>query len=712
MTSQYLKLAIKDIKKNDAKNSINELIQVISTHNKLYYEVAQPIISDTEYDHLFSLLLSLEERYPEYKQQNSPTNKIWTTQLLDWFSKAEHKVSLISLSNSYNADDLLTRHEQLERIATKEGIDSRTYLIEPKLDGSSVEIIYKQGRYTQAITRGDGQIWEDITKNVAKLRNIPLYIQDFESLDEVRLRAEIVMPKNSFETLNQTQAINNESLFANPRNAAAGTLRQLDPSIVYQRWLIVYVYDILSWLTTNTHQQGIQLLKDAWVPVHPWGVQWLSIQEVIEHCKDPKVQKLLESDNTEMDGLVIKVNEMSHRDIFGSTEHHPRRAIAYKFPAKQVAAHINDITYQIGRTWVLTPVAELDPVSLSWVTISRATLHNFDYIAQRDIRKDDWVWVQRSGEVIPYILWPILERRPNAAKKIIPPKTCPWCWGWVEQEVGEVAYICTNNECEAQLSQQLSHFVSKNCLNIQGLGESIIQSFITSWLISSYTDLYDLPNKTLEVKSLDGIWDKKIQTIFSELERTKTTDLRRWIHAIWIKWVGKKVAQDLAKAFAQRRTKNKIAYSSITQIWKFFSETEYLTGIFGLWEQSILSLNTRAQEHAWTLQILDTYWILPQLAIEKQSSSKLSWKKIVITWSFSWYSRDELGNYLQEHGAQISSSVSKNTDYLLCGEKAGSKLTKAQELWIQCIDLEELGELVWETPVKEKTNNLLQDSLF
>ncbi len=717
LTQKYLNISSDDITETLVSKVFYELTDILNYHNKLYYEQAKSIISDGEYDKLFQLLVSLEKRFPNKILATSPTRRIWQSTLSESFTKAEHLVPLISLENSYEAQDLRDRDIWLRRIWDKEWIESWTYVVEPKLDWSSVELIYAYGQLSQAITRWDWKTWEDITQNVKMIRNVPLYVKWFSHIEEIRVRGEILLPKNMFDSINNELAQNNENLFANPRNAAAWTLRQLDSNVVYKRGLVIFIYDLLyssKNLGIDKHEDLLDILSEVWVPIFPRKRICADIESVIQLC-DVSTNKLLQDENVEMDGLVVKVNELWYRDIFWSTEHHPKRAIAYKFPTKQVAAKLIDITYQVWRTWVITPVAELDPVSLGWVTVSRATLHNFEYISDRDIRKGDWVWIQRSGEVIPYIIGPIQERRDWMEGIIQPLESCPSCNTTLVSTDKLVAIVCPNDDCKAKLAQQLQHFVSKNCLNIAWLWNSLIETFVDSGYLHSISDIFDLPTKTFELKSLPWIWEKKLITIFEELDKSKSKELWRWIHGFGIKYVGKKISQDLVQWM--ENWSGSVANSWWDYLLAYFLDSEYLDSVFGLGKQTIESLEQRSQKSS-TLKLihnLEKYWVLfdPQVSRKKNDSSILLWKKFVITGTFEWYSRDVLSNIISSNAGEVLSTVSKNTDYLLCGTKAWSKLLKAQELDIKILGLGELSALLWDISLSEKKSaSADQGSLF
>ncbi len=528
------------------------------------------------------------------------------------------------------------------------------------------------------------------------ISNLPLYVETFNKFDEIRLRWEVLFPYHMFKKVNESILSQGWSPFSNPRNAAAWTLRQLDSNIVKQRWLIVYVYDIL-WHQEMLHkeetdEERLEWLNEIGLPVHPKYFLCQTIQEVKEVCTNEDIQETLEKDNVEMDGLVIKVNQIQYRDQLWSTQHHPRRAIAYKYPSKQIAAQINSISYQVWRTGVITPVAELNTVELGGVKISRATLHNFDFIQERDIRVWDRVWIQRSGEVIPYILWPIPERREWSEVKTEVIKTCPDCWSKVFKDENEVAIICPNDTCSSKITQQLIHACSKNALNIDWCGESIIETLVKKSYLHNIGDIFVLVHHSLELKSIQGMWDKKIQKIHKEIEKTKFKELRRRIHAFGIKFIWKKISQDLDKEYAKWKTNNE------GKLWDFFADKEYLDDVFWLGKQTILSL----QERSWKEKNIDLLKYLEQQQVNlnpsKQSEKKsthLEWKKIVITGSFEGYSRNQLQDLINEHWWIPTNTVSKKIDYLLCWEKAWSKFNKAEELQIEIIKLPEFFKLIW-----------------
>lgn len=678
-----------------------DLIQLLWYHSKLYYEYAQPIISDNEYDKLFDLLKYIEEIYPDLIRKDSPTLQVTET-VLESFQKAEHTVPMISLENSYKAQDIADRTKRIVQIVKKDDFLDMyhlRYIIEPKLDGSSVELVYRYGEFYKAITRGDGHTGEDITQQVRMLRNLPSFLAWWEHLEYLSLRGEIVLPKHSFDRLNQEQVNAWLPIFANPRNATAWTLRQLDTWVVKQRWLIVYVYDVLDCsenIECYTHDSDVkqlERLEHIWLPVYPWRRVVTTPADIIEVCEDESIQKNCDAAHVEMDGLVIKVDTLSYRAVLWSTQHHPRRAIAYKFPAKQVSTQVLDVTYQVWRTWVITPVAELAPVTLGWVIVQRATLHNFAYIQERDIQKNDRVWLQRSGEVIPYILWPIKERR-NGEQIVIEPLTrCPACSSPVIEKKSEVAIYCSNDLCLDRCVQQCAHAASKQCLDISGMWVSLVRLLVNEWYMRTIADMFDLKTKSIDLQALPWLWQRKVTKLLSAIEDAKHVDLRRWIHAFGITFVGKKVSQDLATYFAEWLDQNNVwkKQNYIEQLLLYFQDTSYLASVFGLWEQTIQALSIWSKKSR-TLELFSALSIhgvilLPENKTLSQEYSPFQWQNWVITWSFDGYTRSSLTTMLRNAWANVVASVSSKTNYLLCGDNPWSKKRKALDLGISIVDL-------------------------
>ncbi len=691
-TQLFLTLSPENVRENEAESTIDDLIGLIRYHNEQYYVYAQPMISDVQYDHLFSLLGQLEKKFPHFLRPDSPTQKL-AISLQEWFVKANHGgYPMLSLQNTYNEEQIKDRWEFLIRQGEDDG-NSFSFIVEPKFDGSSVQLIYKKWRFSQAISRWDGTVGEDITENVKTVRNLPLYIPALAKIPVMRFRAEIVMPKHAFEQLNKFQQEEDLPLFANARNAAAWTLRQLDPLIVAQRNLIVFVHELLTRKEANcaSHVEMFKKLEERSMPFF-WFKHYTSIDDVVKTCMNETVYKDLQESNIEFDWLVIKVNEYTQREQLGTTAHHPRRAIAYKYPALQVATKLNAITYQVGRTGVITPVANLDPVQLSGAMISKATLHNFDFIADNDIRVGDFVRVQRSGEVIPYVVGPIVARREGDEQPFMIPTICPSCWQPLSQEAEEVAWYCTNRLCDAQVKEWMKHFVAKWCMNIAWLGESIVELLVDSKLVQTYVDLYTLalPEKRIQMHSLPWIAEKKIDQILTQIETSKSNSIWRLLHWLWISYVGKKVATMLETYLIQHDVSN------YEQLIMRLTNQEALKEVYWLWPQTISALydfftdpiNTTLLKSAVELGVN----ILPvKQTTWTTSGDELAWQTIVLTWTLP-HPREQIAALLEEAGAKVTTSVTSKTTRLLAWETAGSKYDKAIELQIPIYNWEEAVE--------------------
>ncbi|MFA7298316.1 MAG: NAD-dependent DNA ligase LigA [Candidatus Absconditabacterales bacterium] len=638
-----------------------ELIDCLVDHNHQYYIENMPIISDQEYDELFDYLKKIEEHFPQIITSNSPTQSL-IGQVSEGFVQAQHETKLLSLENTYNAKDLEERDERVYKILLKQDPDTKiSYHIEPKFDGISVELIYKKGIFTQAITRGDGLVGEDITENVRTIRNIP---KKLRSPLDIHVRGEILMPKSVWRDINKEREEEGDIPFANTRNAAAGSIKLLDPKEVTKRGLICYVYDILQPETGNLK------LGTLGLPAFPREKDMETIQEIIDLCQNPETKKYLDQQDSEFDGLVIKVKNKQQREIIGTTDHHPRWAVAYKFPAQLAATQILSVDFQVGRTGIITPVANLEPVQLSGAKLQRVSLHNFDFINEKDIHLHDWIRLQRSGEVIPYIVSVITDRRTGKETKINPPKTCPSCHEGVTNI--DIHYYCTNQYCPEKIKQQIQHFVSKNCMDIQGIGESIVDLLVENKIIENIADIYKLTDNTIQVQLLKfpGIADKKVAEITKGVEESKSKALRRLLNGLGIPHVGKKMAQDISE---QLNSENIISQ---------LTNQEFLRSIYGIGEKSVETI-TQFFSNKEKLQLfhqLQSYGVnmdpKKYSDLLRASDAKASFS---ITGSFD-LSRDKIAEYFQQNGYLFHESPTKTTDFMLIGDKAGSKKVKAQEL--------------------------------
>ena len=696
-------------------HTYQNLIDTLIEHNHLYYIESSPIISDYEYDQLFSYLKNIEEIAPHLITSNSPTQSL-IGQISEGFAKADHRTPLLSLENSYNAQDLTNRDTRIKKILEKSDQNcSFFYRLEPKFDGISCEIIYQNWLLTQAITRGDGKTWEDITINAKTIKSLP---KKLTQPINIRLRGEIMMPKSQLSALNLSREALGLNSFANTRNAASWSIKLLDSAEVEKRNLICFIYDILESDTNQT-------IKEIWLPTFdlPEKFQHFdNIQPLIDACLNPELKSFLDEQDLDFDGLVIKItdknlpngkDQTSIRALLGATEHHPRRAIAYKFPAQQIAAKISSIDFQVGRTWILTPVANLEPVNLSGVTISRVSLHNFDFIKEKWILNWDFVRIQRSGEVIPYVLSAIPSRRNGTESEIFPPKLCPSCQTPIISQ--DIHYYCKNPDCPAQLKEKLLYFVSRDALDIAGFGDSIIQLLIEQNLLNSFADFYSLSKVENQIllRKLPSFWDKKISELISQIELSKTKPLRRLLNALGIPNIWKKTAQDLSTYLAQKKVTN------LTSLINELKNTEQLWAIYGIWDKVATDIAAffSSPKTLDLLYKLENFWlnfsaIKDQTSNTEQNQNSLSFS---ITGTFP-LSRSELANQLISQGYQFDENPLQSTSFMLIGEKAGSKAEKAQKYSIKIYNNREeivkTFNIKLPAPQNKKTPTPIQWGLF
>ena len=669
-----------------------QLIDCLVDHNHQYYIEDKPLISDKEYDDLFSYLKKIEEAHPEIITSNSPTQGL-IGQISEWFQQAKHTTKLISLENTYNAKDLEEWEERIQKFLNQKKTKA-TYSVEPKFDGLSVELIYEKWIFKQAITRWDGRVGEDITVNVKTIKNIP---QKLKQAIDISVRWEILMPKSVRKEINKEREEDGDIPFANTRNAAAGSIKLLDSWEVARRWLVCYVYDILTW-------GGTKKINEIGLPVFPRKKEADSIDEVIKLCLDEHVKKELDAQDIEFDGLVIKVQDRQQRESIWATDHHPRRAVAYKFPAQLAATQITSVDFQVGRTGIITPVANFTPVQLSWATLKRVSLHNFDFIKDKDIHLHDWIRLQRSGEVIPYIVSAITDRRIGEEKIIHPPETCPSCHESVMQK--DMHYYCTNPHCPEKTKQQIQHFVSKNCMDIMWIGESIVDLLVENKIIENVADIYKLSDPTIQIqlRKFPWFWDKKAAEIAKGIEESKHKALRRLLNGLWISHVGKKMAQDLAEQLT-----NKDFFPQVTN-------EEFLRSIYGIGEKTVESI-TGFFQNKHNLKLLEQLEQVgvnfdPKKYTDLIKASEAKWN-FSITGFFD-LPREKITELFQQQGYLFHESPIKTTDFMLIGDKAGSKKTKAQELWITIYEWREIitKQFPFLKTITTETNKPKIQSLF
>jgi DNA ligase (NAD+) len=670
--------------KSFVENEIEPLREILRFHNKKYYIDDSPIISDKEYDELFHLLKKWEEDFPELKTKDSPTVRI-DLQISSKLKKVEHLLPMISLENAFVEQDL----ENWETRFTKflDETDVSNFIVEPKFDGLGISLVYerdlenpKKVFLKRAVTRGDGTTGEDVTENIKTIYNVPLSLPI--SAEVLEIRGEVVMKNSDFEDLNIRRQKFGEALFSNPRNAASGSLRQLDPNITAERKLSIFFYEmplIKGGESFSSYRKVLSYFESLDLPHPPKYQKCSSIDEVRKAIKT--IERLRESFDFEIDGAVIKVDEFALREKIGATGHHPRWAIAWKFPATRVITTLEHVEWQVGRTGVVTPVAHLTPVEIDGVIVARATLHNMDVITEKDIRIGDQVHLERSGDVIPKIIAPVLEVRTGKEINIYPPETCPACEGPLQKKEGEVAIKCENPKCQSTFIHRLRHFASKKAMNIEGLGIEVAVSLVESGKVKSFTDLYFLSVESL--LGLEGFQIKSAQKLIDAIQKTKSIPFWRFINALGIPLVGERTAKDLVENFPT--------------LDDFYTATqEDFEAVHEVGEKVAQSLFSffHSEEHQEMLKIFEeeigVSFVIQSLSKDKiDAESPFFQKTIVFTGTLQKFSRDEAKDLAENLGAHPTTSLSAKTDFLVCGENAGSKKAKAEDLGVQVLTEEE-----------------------
>lgn len=654
---------------------LKELTALLQYHARKYYVEDAPEISDYEYDMLLRELAALEEQYPEYKDPASPTTRI-VGEPLDGFETVTHTVPMQSLNDAFSEQEVLDFDERVRGLVP-EGSEV-TYVVEHKIDGLSVSLEYRDGLFVRGSTRGDGVTGEDVTQNLRTIPAIPLRLA--EPVPYLEVRGEVYIDRRDFEKLNAAQREAGKPEFANPRNAAAGSLRQLDPSIARQRRLSIFVFNIqrAEGLSFETHDASLNYLQRQGFKVIPLGEVYRTIGDAMQRVHQIGAQR--DTLPFDIDGAVIKVDSLALRDVLGSTSKCPRWAIAYKFPAEQQRTRVLDIVLQVGRTGAVTPNAVLEPVRIAGSTVSRATLHNMDYIEEKDIRIGDTVIIQKAGDVIPEVVRVDTSVRTGEERKFVMPTTCPECGEDIVRVEGEAAYRCVGENCPAQLARTIIHFASRDAMDIEGLGPAIIDQLLKRELIADQGDLYFLQKEQLV--ELEKMADKSASNLLNALEHSKSNELERLLFGLGIRHVGKGAARILAEHF---RTMDGLIAADEAEICALYDIGEKIA-------HSVKHYFTEPK----TGEVLDKLrraGVNMACLHEKQAGGRLEGLKFVITGSFDEATRDELKARIEQQGGKVSGSVSKNTNYLLAGEDAGSKLAKAHQLGIPVIGLSELDAL-------------------
>ncbi len=658
---------------------IVELTDELNRYEKKYYEDNAPEVSDAEYDALLKELENLEKQFPEYRRSDSPVKRVGGS-VSRKFQKVEHRRPVISLDNSYDKDDLIAFDQ---RVAKQAGLPESTeteYVLEPKIDGLSVVLQYKDGRFIRGATRGDGFVGEEITDNLRTIKDIP---ETIEFRGELDVRGEVYIGKRDFIELNHRQEIEGGQIFANPRNAAAGSLRQLDISLVKERPLSIFIFNMeyIDGPEFATHSESLQFLREQGFRCAD-SIKCRSMEEIMALCdvKDEE-RKTMDYD---IDGLVVKVDNLKLREILGVKEKSPRWAIAYKFKAEEQETEVLDIGVQVGRTGAVTPRARFIPVVVAGSTITFATLHNQDYVREKDIRVGDTVIVHKAGEVIPEVVRVIPEKRKPDSVEFHMPTHCPSCETQLVRIAGEAVLRCPNHEgCPAQNIRGLIHFVSKGAMNIDGLGESLVEKFSELGMISYPSDIYQLGEE--EIAVLEGMGEKSAKALVRAVAESKERGLDRVIFALGIPLVGSKAAKILADRFGSIDALMSAEHEEISSIYGIGDKiAEKLTGFFAS------KMNRREIERLRDAGVKMSY--------DRQDDSEINEhfrdKTFVLTGTLEKYTRDAAGEIIEKRGGRTSSSVSKKTDYVLAGKEAGSKLKKAESLGVKVISEAEFEEML------------------
>lgn len=661
---------------------IEQLREQLREHNYRYYVLDEPSVPDAEYDRLFQQLKQLEQQHPELVTPDSPTQRVGD-RALDAFAEVTHRVPMLSLDNVFNDDELVAFDRRVrDRLKSVTEIE---YVCEPKLDGLAVSVLYENGMLVRAATRGDGQTGEDITQNIRTLQSVPLKLIGDGYPSSLEVRGEVFMSKAGFEEMNRRAAEKGEKVFVNPRNAAAGSLRQLDARITAQRPLELYCYGLgfVDGELTPHHFDNLQLLKRWGLRINPETRRVTGVEALRQYHDD-----LLARRNQlpyEIDGIVYKVNALALQKELGFVSRAPRWATAHKFPAQEEMTQLLGVEFQVGRTGALTPVARLKPVFVGGVTVSNATLHNMDEVARMDVRVGDTVIVHRAGDVIPKVVKVVLERRPESTLPILLPTQCPVCGSAIVKPEGEAVARCSGGlYCPAQVKEAIKHFASRKAMDVDGLGDKLVEQLVDLELIAHVSDLYKLEVEA--VASMERMGQKSAQNLIDALEKSKATTLPRFLFALGIRDVGEATALTLAQHFGtldniRNADEEKLQEASdvgpivASRIAEFFRQPHNLEII-------------RA------LRAMGVHWNEEEPAAREAGA--LDGKTYVLTGTLTRLNRDDAKEYLQQLGAKVAGSVSKNTDVVVAGEKAGSKLKKAEELGIPVIDEDAFIQLLQE----------------
>lgn len=644
---------------------ILELRKLLKQYSYEYYTLDSPSVPDYEYDMLFRELQQLEEKHPELYDPNSVTQRVGY-EILSEFKKVTHERPMLSLGDVFSYDEL---REWSKKITDVYG--QVEYCAEYKIDGLAMSLIYEDGLFKQAVTRGDGVTGEDVTSNVRTIQSVPMAIPYRQRYD---IRGEVYMPKTSFNRVNRERRENGEEEFANPRNAAAGSIRQLDSRICASRGLDGFWYHVPDDVNSNTHYGSLEYARKLGFIVNETTSLFNNIEDVISFIEE--TAKIRNELPYEIDGMVIKVNDYALQRQIGYTSRIPKWAIAYKFPAEEVLTKVEDIFITVGRTGKCTPNAKLTPVKVAGTTVGFATLHNEDNITDKDIRINDTVVVRKAGDIIPEVVRAIKERRDGTQTKYVFPEFCPVCGGKLYRFEDEAAHYCVNTECKARLVYSIAHFTERNAMNIDGLGEKRVEAFLNEGLLNSFEDIYKLHNRREDILQMEKFGTKSYDNLIEAIENSKQNSLERLINGLGIRQVGEKAAKILAARFRNMEALMNASFEELSQIRDIGPITaEYIRDFFN--EESNAEMIRQLKMLGVNMEYIDT---------SVNSDSLFAGKTVVLTGTLEKYSRSEATALLEDRGAHVSGSVSKKTDFVIYGAEAGSKLDKANQLGITTLD--------------------------
>ncbi len=654
----------------DAAQRITELREQIRHHDYRYYVEARPEISDAEYDALLQELRALEAEFPELVTPDSPTQRV-AGQPVEAFRPVEHVETMLSLDNATTADQLREFEARLARALP----DARfTYVCEPKIDGLGVALLYRRGRFVRGATRGDGRVGEEITQNLRTIRSLPIVLRGrLAETEEAEVRGEVFMPRAEFEKLNRALEERGEPTFANPRNAAAGSLRQKDPAVTARRPLDVFLYHVsrAETLGFTSYWETLEALREAGFRTDPRAERCRTLDEVLAYCARLEAER--DALGYEADGVVVKVDALEHQRRLGSTSHHPRWAIAFKFAARQATTVVQAIEVQVGKTGALTPVAKLQPVELAGVTIRSVSLHNEDEIRRKDVRVGDTVLIERAGDVIPYVVQVVLARRPPGTRPFAFPDRCPACGGVAFRPPGEAYWRCLNTACPAQLKERLKHFGSRRAMDIEHLGDAAIDQLVDRGMVGDFADLYHLTVE--QVAGLERFAEKSAENLVRAIQASKTRGLGRLLNALGIRLVGERVAALLARRFGSMDRLRQVS----------LEELSALHGVGPQIAQSVVKFFADETNQKVVDRLAEAGVVMTEEGVE-EGPRPLAGKTFVLTGTLRRLSREAAREHIERLGGRVTGSVSRRTDYVVVGEAPGSKVDEARRLGVALVD--------------------------